>query len=446
MIPAVRMLIVIVAGACLGSLVNWAIYALAWTPRPISPWSPATYGAAPRGWLDRIPIFGWLKLRREAPLFGRRFWVRPMLLELGFGIALAALYWWEVFELGLVRGQVLVWIAPVEGPLHWQFFSHVILFCLMLAASVIDIDEKIVPDEVTVPGTVFGLIFATLLPMSLLPDVAERQAPQRPVVGAPLLNRAGAAALGPAGDPLWVEPVTSISPNTWPPQWGNPRNWQSLAIALGCYSMWCFALAPRIWRGRRGTVFALRLIIARVMREFSRPPLGWFLIGGTAWVALTWLAARQWPGSGAAAWCGLFTSLVGLAASGGIVWAVRLIGTFALRREAMGFGDVTFMMMVGTFLGWQACLITFFLAPFAGVLLGLLQFVLRRDDVIPFVPYLALAAAATVVAWAGIWNWAEQMFAFGWLVPTVLVICLAMLGVMLTIWRMIKTVVFGHRA
>ena len=40
---------------------------------------------------------------------------------------------------------------------------------------------------------------------------------------------------------------------------------------------------------------------------------------------------------------------------------MRLIGTFALRREAMGFGDVTLMMMIGTFLGWQACLILFFL-------------------------------------------------------------------------------------
>ena len=48
------------------------------------------------------------------------------------------------------------------------------------------------------------------------------------------------------------------------------------------------------------------------------------------------------------------------------MWAVRLIGTAALRREAMGFGDVTLMMMIGTFLGWQACSDLFFLAPFAG--------------------------------------------------------------------------------
>jgi hypothetical protein len=132
--------------------------------------------------------------------------------------------------------------------------------------------------------------------------------------------------------------------------------------------------------------------------------------------------------------------------SGGIVWAVRLIGTAALRREAMGFGDVTLMMMVGTFLGWQACLITFFLAPFAAILIGLAQLILRRDDEIPYVPYLCLAAAAVVVAWAPIWSWARELFDAGPLVLLVLAICLALLGVMLAIWRMIKTILFGFSA
>jgi prepilin signal peptidase PulO-like enzyme (type II secretory pathway) len=132
--------------------------------------------------------------------------------------------------------------------------------------------------------------------------------------------------------------------------------------------------------------------------------------------------------------------------SGGIVWAVRLVGTFALRREAMGFGDVTLMMMVGTFLGWQACLVAFFLAPFAGLLVGLLQLVLRRDDVIPYAPYLCIASAAVVVAWARIWGWAQPLFAYPMLVIGVLAACLVLLGVLLYLWRMIKEVIFGWNA
>jgi leader peptidase (prepilin peptidase)/N-methyltransferase len=434
---AVRILIVFLVGVCLGSLVNWAIYALAWRPRPISPWSRLLPGASPRGRLDRVPILGWFALSREAAVHGPGFWVRPLLLEIGLGVALAALYWWEVVRLGLIEGQVGVpFVAPL-WPVHLQFISQSLLLCWMLAASFIDIDEKIIPDEITVTGTLLGLVLATLVPTSLLPHVAERRA--APVIGAELTNAAGRPVIGPNGGTLWMEPMTAVSPKEWPPAWGQRRTAQSLAIALGCYWLWCFALAPRIWRGRRGPRFAVRLIASRVLREFRRPPLAWLLLIGTTAIVLVWAV-------GETAWAGLLTALIGLAASGGIVWAVRLIGTAALRREAMGFGDVTLMMMIGTFLGWQACLLTFFLAPFAGLLVGIAQFVLRRDDVIPYGPFLCLGAAAVVVAWAPTWMWAQPLFNAGALVPLVLVVCLVLLGLMLATWRIVKTALFGNAA
>ena len=437
MIPLeLRLALVFLIGACLGSLVNWAIYALAWHSRPISPWSRGPIDAPPRRRADRIPILGWLGLRREAHVHGRGFWIRPLLLELGLGVALAALYWWEVERLGLIQTQVGFAIAPPLGPLHWQFVAHTLLLCWMLAASFIDIDEKIIPDEITVTGTLLGLVLATVVPISLLPHVAERPAP--PVVGQLIHTAAGVPARGPGGNPLWLEPVTAVAPEAWPPAWGQPRRWQSLAVALACYWLWCFALAPRIWRGRRGVAFALQLIVRRVAREFGRPPLRWLLLAGTAAVVCVWAF-------GDAAWAGLMTALVGLVASGGIVWGVRLMGSAALRREAMGFGDVTLMMMVGTFLGWQACVIAFFLAPFAALVVGIAQFLFRRDDVIPYGPFLCMASSAVVVAWAPIWIWAQNLFAAGALVPAVLVVCLVLLGAMLAIWQMIKTALFGGR-
>ncbi len=422
-----RLTILFVAGMWLGSLVNWAIYSLAWNPRPISPWGRAPVGVPPRGWLDRIPVSGWLTLNREAILHGRWFWVRPLLIELGTGLAVAALYWWEVVQLGLVRGQLPASLAVPLMPLHLEFFSHLLLLGLMLTASFIDIDEKIIPDEITVPGTVLGLALATILPISLLPQVAERAIP--PMVGAELgvVN----------GNTWWLEPVTAIAPHNWPPYWGEAGNWQSLLIALGCYWLWCFALTPRIWRGRHGVARALRLIEARVQRELLRPPLRELLIVGTLAIFVMWVFRDNGP------WTGLLTALIGLASSGGIVWAVRLIGTAALRREAMGFGDVTLMMMIGTFLGWQAGLILFFLAPFAGLVIGLIQLILRRDDVIPYGPFLCLAAAACVVCWAPVWMWAQPIFGMGWLVPAVLVVCLVLLGVMLAIWQVIKGLLLG---
>jgi prepilin signal peptidase PulO-like enzyme (type II secretory pathway) len=300
----------------------------------------------------------------------------------------------------------------------------------------------LIPDEITVTGTFLGLVIATLVPISLLPQVAERAA--SPIVGVAINLPDGRPALAQNGQQMWLEPVTAAAPNDWPPTWAAPGNWQSLAIGLGCYWLWCFALAPRIWRGRRGPKFALALIATRLKREFAGPPLRRFLFVGTFVIAFVWAVAAQGSWHAAeAAWTGLFTALLGLVGSGGIVWAVRLIGTAALRREAMGFGDVTLMMMIGTFLGWQACLLVFFLAPFAGLAVGLLQFILRRDDVIPYGPFLCLAAAAVVVFWAPIWIWASPIFATGWLVPAVLAFCLMLLGVILAIWQLIKNWLFG---
>lgn len=423
----IRLAALFVAGTLLGSLVNWAVYHFAWQPRPISPWGSTPEGAAQRGWFDRVPVLGWFRLNREAAIHGRLFWVRPLVVELATGAAVAGLYWWEVIELGLIRGQLPGLAAAPANPLHLAYASHILLLCLMLVASLIDIDEKIIPDEITVPGTILGLALATMLPLVLLPQVVERTAP--PVAGVELVNAAAAV--------WYLEPVTPVAPHPWPPAWGVAGNWRSLVVAVGCYWLWCFALTPRIWRGRKSGLRTLSIVLARVRRELWRRPLRGMLVMGTTAIVLTWALG------GHANWAGMLTALIGLAASGGIVWAVRLIGTAALRREAMGFGDVTLMMMIGTFLGWQACIILFFLAPIAGLVVGLLQLVLRREDEIPYGPFLCLAAAVTVVAWAPIWNWARQLFQIGPLVPAVLVVCLALLGLMLAIWAAFKRWLFG---
>jgi hypothetical protein len=84
--------------------------------------------------------------------------------------------------------------------------------------------------------------------------------------------------------------------------------------------------------------------------------------------------------------------------------------------------------------------------PFAGLLVGIMQFIFRRDDVIPYVPYLCLASATVVIAWAPIWVWAQPMFAYPLLVIAVLAVCLVLLGVLLFLWRLIKSFLFGYDA
>lgn len=430
-----RLTLVLLLGACAGALANWAIYTFAWRRRAISPWSPPLTKAPPRRPVDRVPILGWFTLRRESSLHGRGFWVRPLVIEVLLAAGLALLYVWEVQMQALHVAQ----LAPLTGPrladqaifppaaLHAMFFAHAILIVLMVVASFIDIDDWIIPDAVTVLGTLTGLVLSAALPSILLPQIGPYAAP--PLGGTPVAFPNG-QVFQLNGHTVYSVPVLLSSPLDWPAGLGGAPDWQSLVLALACYWLWCFALTPRIWRGRRGAWFALRLIIARICRELCRPFMVLIEAAGTLGIFLVWWA-------GGVSWAALLTALVGLVAGGGTVWVVRLIGAVALRREAMGFGDVTLMMMIGTFVGWQAALFVFFLAPLAGVVVGVLRLLLFRDHELPYGPFLCLAALAVIVHWGGIWDWARPMFAIPGLVPAALGVCIPLMFGLLLVMRRI---------
>lgn len=408
-IPLVlRLLFLFVLGTFLGALVNWATYRLAWNVRAIGPWTRALPGAPPRKTSDRWPLLGWLGLRREAPLHGRFYWVRPLLVELLSGVALMLLYAWEA------HGPARLWAYPGmplppadfltnNQPLaeHLRFVSQAVLFFLMLAASLIDLDEKTIPDAITVPGTLIGLALAAAYPWSLLP-----------------------AAHYVAGGQVWLEFLTLNSPEVFPASLAGSTR-AGLASALGCWLLWCFALLPRRWNVRRGWTMALRVFSHRLRRErFTYLVLGL----GIAGVVLILLGA---VGLNQAHWAGLSTALVGMAAGGGIIWCVRIIGSVVLGKEAMGFGDVTLMAMIGAFLGWQACLMIFFVAPFFGLLFAVGNYVLHQEREIPYGPFLCLGALTIMLKWPAFWANTVDVFSLGWLVPAIIALCLVLMALLL---------------
>ncbi len=398
------------SGAVAGSVVNLAVYRLAWYQRCYSPWSAPLETAPPRHWADRIPILGWFGLRREAPLHGAGFWIRPMLVEVAMAAGIVALYWWEVERLGLIRPMIM---PPPIQVLQAQFAVHALLMTLMLAGSLIDADEKTIPDGITVSGTLVGLFLAAAYPKALLPDV-ERA-----------IAWPGVVAALPSWDFLRLS-----SPNLWPRCLSGAPEWKSLAVAAVCWWGWCFALMPRTWYSRHGWRRAIRLSAARLRREAATYVAAGMGVVGTVLVALVW---RQ----GGPHWQGLLSSLVGMAVGGGIIWAVRIIATCALRREAMGFGDVTLMAMIGSFLGWQACLMIFFLAPFAGLLVGIFSLLLHRQPEIPYGPFLCLAAAVLTAAWGPVWDRMEPVFLPVDILAGIFVVGLVLMAGLLWLWRVL---------
>ncbi|WP_437206799.1 prepilin peptidase [Planctomicrobium sp. SH664] len=110
---------------------------------------------------------------------------------------------------------------------------------------------------------------------------------------------------------------------------------------------------------------------------------------------------------------GLAVSLAGFVIGGGIVWLVRILGHWMLKQEAMGFGDVILMAMVGSFLGWQPTVIAFFIAPLFAILVVAVTSLFRRDRMIPYGPYLSLGTLATLLAWKPIFARTRHIFELG---------------------------------
>ena len=89
--------------------------------------------------------------------------------------------------------------------------------------------------------------------------------------------------------------------------------------------------------------------------------------------------------------------LVGLA----VFVGVRAFSQLLFRREGMGLGDVKLAGAIGAMLGTGMALLSFGVAVAAGAVLGLLLIALRvrrRMEYLPFGPFLAVAALASLLA------------------------------------------------
>ncbi len=414
-----RMTLLFIAGCCAGHAVNWA--AMRWRIEPLSghPWNRD--GQAGNAVWRFLPVIGWFAPRPAQNTS------RPLLIEIMTGLLWVLIYWWIVLERGTLPAvfgdphllaEPAARLAP-QNPLfanwwqamrglHFNALALMLLSLPMIAATIIDWDEQIIPDEITVPWTLLGLIGMTLYPLAALPWVQNLLMPP----------------------PLYAS-VDLASPLPWPLVLGGAPQVGSLLIGLACYTIWCGGLLPRVWYGQFGVRRAWRYFWAIMRRERSYIWIGpLWLIGCSGIVAVWWF--------GAMAWQALLTSLVGMFVGGAIIWAVRIIGRWALGKEAMGFGDVTLMAMIGAVTGWQAVLPIFFLAPIAGIVLGLGRWMIHQERMLPYGPFLCLSTFGVWFAWAPIWAYMEPLLELTWLLPGMLAACFILLGLMLLLMSALR--------
>jgi len=111
----------------------------------------------------------------------------------------------------------------------------------------------------------------------------------------------------------------------------------------------------------------------------------------------------------------MFNSFLGIIIGGGIIyltaWLFNVIYFKLLKHppvngetECMGLGDVILLAMIGSFLGWQKALLTFFIAPFLGIIPGVINMIFKKDHLIPYGPFLSLGALLSLF-------WADKIIA-----------------------------------
>lgn len=93
-------------------------------------------------------------------------------------------------------------------------------------------------------------------------------------------------------------------------------------------------------------------------------------------------------------------ALIGAVVGAGFLLLVYAVYYLLRKKEGLGMGDVTMMLMIGAFLGWRQTLFSLILASFVGALVGAFLIVFKKKDLqysLPFGSFLAAAAFASLL-------------------------------------------------
>lgn len=327
-------------GAVVGSFLNVCIYRL---PLDLSVNKPRR-SFCPNckkqlTWHQNIPLFSWLFLRGKCQNCGARIAFRYFAVELL--TALLFLYVWRAFP----------WPMAIA---YWIFVS------LLIAATFIDFEHFIIPDEITIGGTVAGIIASLAVPE--LMDTASRL---RAVVTA-----AGSAALGYVV--LWV--VLEAGKKVF----GKKR----IKLEGPTSFVWMrqgddadFVVGDE--QGLWSDYFSRET--DQLVLHCDEAIIGDRNLGATD---LRFHYDRV----------SFVNEQIDLDTLERISGVVREL---EIPREAMGRGDLKFLACIGAFLGWRAVLFSVFAGSLVGSLVGLLTLVVGKrvwSAKLPFGPYLALGA------------------------------------------------------
>lgn len=356
-----------ILGASIGSFLNVCIYRM---PRNLSvnnprrSFCPTCKYQIP--WYSNLPLITWLAQGGKCRNCKSPISIRYFLVELLTGLLFLAT-WWRANHGFAIHSD------------SWMLFLPWVVFVSMLVvATFIDFEFFEIPDEITIGGTVVGVIFSLALPQM-------------------------------HGQPLGVLKGHLLS-----------GGWSLFGAVVGFALLWLVRAAGKAAFGR-------------MKKTFKEPvPFQWTRKGDEAilkvkdedlqWIDLfsneediLLLDCERLEFQGVVKENFELRSRYQKLEIDGKEYELDKIDTFSgvlrqlsHKREAMGFGDVKFIACIGAFLGWECVLFTVMAASVIGAILGVVPRLFGKSEwsaKIPFGPYLSLGAllwlftGPEIVAW-----------------------------------------------
>ena len=157
--PIFLRVVAVLFGLIWGSFLNVVIHRL---PRDMSLVRPASHCPAcntPIPFYRNVPVLSWLLQRGRAACCGTKVSPRYVLVELAGGVAS-----WAILE------ALILPLPPATAAVHALaiYLADLCLALGLIAAAFIDLEHMIVPDAISLGGTVLGLATFALRDMELL--------------------------------------------------------------------------------------------------------------------------------------------------------------------------------------------------------------------------------------------------------------------------------------
>ncbi|MFN0079661.1 MAG: prepilin peptidase [Prosthecobacter sp.] len=350
-------------GAGIGSFLNVVIYRLPLgisVNNPKRSFCPSCKHQIPM-W-QNIPLLSWLLLRGKCASCGGKISVRYFMVELLTGVMFYLVFLKISGEYPNPWPEIQTWGPQVLC--LWVFMS------LLISGTFIDIDHFILPHSITIGGAVVGVLASWWVP-ALVDQHTHTHG---------LLISLASAALGLGG--LW------------------------LVVELG-----------KLAFGRKKFVFEKVESWEVKQPDENEPPVVVFGEHNYGWADLFMRATdrmvvscnelqvndRSFGAVTAELWMEKLKVRDGASLEEfsleGVTTLKAKVTQVVIPREAMGFGDVLFLMMIGAFTGWQAVLFTILAASVLGTVFAVIHRVTGKAEwgaKIPFGPYLAMGAVIWV--------------------------------------------------